>query len=158
VNWDKLFQDVENVDDLYNEWFTCVEQVLKTFVPTRTVVIRPRDKPWMTSEIRRAIRKRNRLLIVFGRLKNLVAWENYRLQRNYTTSLIRSSKERYFANLNVELQNTNIGPKKWWGLVKSLYGNKIQSGIPTLIENDRLIIDVREKAEIFNEYFSTHAV
>jgi hypothetical protein len=155
VNWDKLFQDVENVDDLYNKWFNCFEQVLKTFVPHRTVVIRPRDKPWMTSEIRRAIRKRNRLLKVFGRLKNPVAWENYRLQRNYTTSLIRSSKERYFANLNVELQNPNIGQKKWWGLVKSLYGNKIQSGIPTLIENDRLIIDAREKAEIFNEYFST---
>ena len=59
VNWDKLFQDVENVDDLYNEWFKCFEQVLKTFVPNRTVVICPRDKPWMTSEIRRAICKKN---------------------------------------------------------------------------------------------------
>jgi hypothetical protein len=40
VNWDKLFQDVENVDDLYNEWFNCFEQVLKTFVPNRTTRVK----------------------------------------------------------------------------------------------------------------------
>lgn len=87
--------DVDDVDILYNKWYKSFRQILETFVPNRTVVIRPRDKPWMNSEIRKAIRRRNRLLKLFCRRNSSAAWENYRVQRNLTTSLIRTCKERY---------------------------------------------------------------
>ena len=32
----------------------------------KTVLIRPRDKPWMNTSVRRAIRKRNRLLKILN--------------------------------------------------------------------------------------------
>jgi hypothetical protein len=42
-----------------------------THVPNKTVVIRPRDKPWMKSEVRRAVRKINSLLKSFVQVRIL---------------------------------------------------------------------------------------
>lgn len=155
ANWDDVFTTIDDVDALYDKWYECFRQILETCVPNRTVVIRPRDKPWMNSEIRKAIRKRNRLLKNFCRRKSPATWENYRSQRNFTTSLIRTCKARYFADLNEKLQDPKIGPKRWWGIIKSLYGNKMQSTVSTLLEGDRVITDAKEKATLFNEFFST---
>ena len=34
-------------------------RIVKKYIPSKTVSIRPKDKPWMSSKIRLAIRKRN---------------------------------------------------------------------------------------------------
>ena len=107
----------------------------------------------MNSDIRKAIRKRNRLLKYYCRHKSPRAWENYRVQRNLTTFLIRTAKEKYYTNLSDKLQDPEIGHKKWWGIIKSLYGNKIHSNIPALLEGDWMITDAKEKATLFNDYF-----
>jgi hypothetical protein len=75
------------------------------------------------------------------------------LQRNLTAALIRKCKVSYFANLNKKLQDPKLGPKKWWGIVKSLCGSKIQSKIPVIQDGHRVITDAKEKDELFNEYF-----
>ena len=72
---------------------------------------------------------------------------------------IRAAKKSYYANLNEKLQNPYTGIKKWWGLIKTLYGNKIYSNIPVLVDDDRMIIDSKEKATLFNNYFcSVHEI
>ena len=157
VNWNDIFLNIDDIDHLYAEWFKCFYQVLLKHVPHRTVTIRPRDKPWVNSEIRRAIRKRNRLLKYYCRHKSPEAWEIYRRQRNFTTTLIRKRKLIYYDTLNAKLQNPKIGPKKWWSIVKSLYGSKIQCSTPTLIENNCLVSDAKEKAALFNDYFVTQS-
>jgi hypothetical protein len=81
----------------------------------------------------------------------------YRRQRNFTTTLIRKRKLIYYDTLNAKLQNPKIGPKKWWSIVKSLYGSKIQCSTPTLIENNCLVPDAKEKAALFNDYFVTQS-
>lgn len=155
AKWDDVFMNVENVDALYTKWFECFKEILETHVPNYTIVVRPNDKPWMNSKIRNAIRKRNRLLKFYCRRKNSITWERYRLQRNLTTTLIRSCKAKYFEKLNTKLQDPKLVTKKWWGIVKSLYGSKIHSSIPPLSDGDRIITDAKEKATIFNQYFIT---
>jgi hypothetical protein len=54
--------DELHIDEVYGNWFRCFENIVKKHIPSRTVEIRPKDKPWFTLEIRKAIRKRNRLL------------------------------------------------------------------------------------------------
>ena len=46
--------------------------------------------------------------------------------------------------------------KKFWSLSKSILGSKSQHCIPPLIENSSTISDDVHKAEIFNEFFSSH--
>jgi hypothetical protein len=113
----------------------------------------------MTSVIRREIRKRNRFLKHYCKYKSPEAWEKYRIQRNFTTSCIRAAKKSYYANLNEKLQNPYTGINKWWGLIKTLYRNKIYSNIPVLLDDDKMIIDSKETAMLFNNYFcSVHKI
>ena len=88
----------------------------------------------MNGAIRKAIRKRNRLLKLFNKSKTQSAWEKYRQQRNFTTSLIRKNKVKYFEEVDLKLRDPCTGPKKWWGIVKALYGQKLHSSVPTLVD------------------------
>ena len=108
LNREELFTD-ENVNVVYDKWFQSFHQVLENHVPHRTVVIRPRDKPWMNSLIRKSIRKRDRLLKLNSRYRTLSTWGRYKQQRNLTTSLIRSRKMEYYKNVNLKLQDPNLG-------------------------------------------------
>ena len=157
IHWDDVFVDEDDVDNLYNRWFDCFRKILETYVPNRTVVIRPRDKPWMNSDIRRAIRRRNRLLKRFCRYKDPATWELYRQQRNSTTFVIRNRKKSYHNYLNEKLQDPSLGSKKWWGIIKHFYGRTIQSTVPTLLEGDRLVNNAKDKATLLNDYFCSQS-
>ena len=65
-----------------------------------------------------------------------------------TTLLIHTINEKYYTNLSDKLQDPEIDYKRWWGIVKSHYGNKIYSNIPTLLEGDQMITDAKEKATL----------
>ena len=49
--------NTDNIDDLYCKWYETFREALEFSIPNRIVTIRPRDKPWMSSDIRKAIRK-----------------------------------------------------------------------------------------------------
>ena len=123
-NWDDLFVNIADMDSLYDTWFSIFTSIVKKFIQFWEVTIRPRDKPWMTSAIRRSMRKRDKLLRKFRASNSQTDWINYEAQRNLTVSIIRKEKVLYFAKLNSTLSDFNINAKKWWGVVKSLYGAK----------------------------------
>ena len=125
-----------------------LHQTIEKYIPFKTVTIRPKDKPWMTGQVRLAIRKRNRFLKLHNKRPSLITWERYRSQRNRTTSLIRIAKKSYYEKLNDDLGNVqSISNKKWWGLVKRVYHNNEKSPISSaLLENDVLVMDSLDKA------------
>ena len=57
----------------------------------KKVIIRPREKPWMTCQIRTAVRKRDRLLKTYSKCKSPTSWDRYRVQRNLVVSLVRKA-------------------------------------------------------------------
>ena len=48
--------------------------------------------------------------------------------------------------------------KKYWKLVKSVYGSKQTISIPPLIENGSPISSDEDKAELLNEYFTSQTI
>ena len=148
-----VFTSHNDIKSIYENWFTGLYNVIESHICHKFVTIRPPDKPWMNNSIRRAIRRRNRLFKIHVKKRTGTSWDRYRQQRNLTTSLIRSNKKKYFSNLNERLQDSSTSSKSWWGIVKSLYGAKMQMSIPTLIEGARYICCSKEKSELFNDYF-----
>ena len=114
------------------------------------VTIRPNDKPWMDSKVRVAIRRRDR---IHNKRPSPVTWKCYRAQRNIVTSLIRFAKKSFYERANKDLSNPDINCKKWWSIVNRVCGRENSSSIPTIVENEVPILDSKEKACIFNEYF-----
>ena len=59
-NWSILFEN-KTVNENYSNFLSILNEACDKHIPTKTVVIRPDDKPFMNSSIRKAIRKRNRI-------------------------------------------------------------------------------------------------
>jgi hypothetical protein len=57
--------------------------------------------------------------------------------------------------INTLLADPSTSAKKWWGISKSLYGNKCCSSLPDLIDNNIVISDSQHtyKAQVFNDHF-----
>ena len=158
VDWNDVFDATPfDIDVIYQRFFSLFVSTVESFIPHKNVTIRPRDKPWMTGQIRRSIRKRDRLLKTYSKRKLLVSWDRYRVQRNLVVCLVRKAKINYNIKINQTLSDPAISSKKWWGIVKSLYGNKCHSAIPAICEGNVLISDPKREVHVFNEYFVSQA-
>ena len=62
-------------------------------IPNKTVTIRPSDPPWITSTIKRYIRKRKRAYRKAKHTKLPSHWNKFKQLRNKVVSLIRESKK-----------------------------------------------------------------
>ena len=115
--------------------------------------VRANDAPFMTKALRKAVMLRTRLRNKYSQNRIVENWNNFRRQRNLCVKLFRTEKKRYYNDLAVTLITDN---KKFWKTVKPLFSDKIKSQSKiVLVENDEVISDDRQVAEIVNNYFVT---
>ena len=117
-DWSSLFDTAFDINTVYANWLAHFCAIIEKYIPLKIVIIRSRDKPWMNGDVRRAIRKRNRLLRIHNNRSNDHSWKNYRKERNLTTKLIRSAKQRFYHKINKDLSSPSINVKKWWSISK----------------------------------------
>ena len=111
----------------------------------------------MHNEIRKQIRIRCRIHKIAKRVNTIEQWRKYRAQRNKVTALVRKSKEDYYSRLAHNLNSDqNKSSKSWWNLCKLFYTGKTNKhSIPSIIDDDHVLISDLDKAEAFNNYFSS---
>ena len=148
--WDVGFDIFNDIDDIVMYWSNLLMQVASDFIPNRIVTVHPKEKPWVNADLKKMIRRCN---LLWRRYKRLNA--TFKLLRNRVVSLNRQLRNVYYSGLGEELSSPTMPGRKWWKTVKQVTGDKVYSGIPTLIENGSPIIDSIEKANIFNEYFAS---
>ena len=122
-------------------------------MPLKKKYVVANDAPFMTKTLQKAVMLRTRLRNKYNQNRIAENWNNFRRQRNLYVKLFRAKKNKYYKDLDVTLITDN---KKFWKTVKPLFSDKIrnQSKI-ILVENDKVIFDDRQVAEIFNNYFPT---
>ena len=130
-------------------------QVASDFIPNRVVTVHPKEKPWVNTDLKKMIRRRNLLWRRYKRSGSGDHYATFKLLRNRLVSLNRQLRNVYYSGLGEELSSPTMPGRKWWKRVKQVTGDKVYSGIPTLIENGSPIIDSIEKANIFNDYFAS---
>ena len=52
------------------------------YVPHKQVTIRPNDKPWMTDEVRKKLRRKNRIHKIAKTKNRPQDWAKFRKERN----------------------------------------------------------------------------
>ena len=122
-----------NLNEILNNPFidihTCAERFCKIFfdlackcMPSKSVKIRTRDKPWMTDELRTAFKRRYGLFKRAKRTDDPTDWANYRTFRNTCTTKTRQRKNEYDQELDNKISNNNnFGTKEFYKLVKSFF-------------------------------------
>jgi hypothetical protein len=107
----------------------------------------------MTHTCKRAIRDRNRLYKRFKRTKTQLHETIWRNKACETRVIINLAKLRFKQKLMNTLNDPNLAPKKYWSLVKRIYGSKKGLGIPVIEKDDNQLTTSTAKAKAFTEFF-----
>ena len=68
-------------------------------------------------------------------------------------NIIKSSEEKFYNNLAEKLNTPKTSSKTYWSIMKTFVNGKETPVIPSLLVNNNLISNFRERANIFNDFF-----
>ena len=123
-------------------------------MPNKMIEVHDKDPPWMTPEIKTAIKHKHRIYNKYvKRGCKPIEWEYVRLTRNETSKIIRDARENYFACLGRKLSDPSVGIKTYWSTLNKIVNKKKTTNIPPLLENRLFVTNFQTKADIFNEFF-----
>ena len=80
----------------------------------------------------------------------------YKAVRNIDVAKLRKAEHQFYhpLNTNLSLNQLKSSPLSWWKLAKTALVQSYTTGIPAIKSNaGKLIVDVKEKAELLNSYF-----
>ena len=135
---------------------------VRSCIPAKNVLIRPDDKPWYDSEIRKMSRKRDRLRRKFSLTGNQNVLNRYNFLRNKVNNLKSHAKAHFYNNLELSISDFHSNDKKqFWKVVRHFVKSNItSSSIPPLNsfsvtgQND-YCFSSEEKADLLNKYFTS---
>ena len=158
TDWSFLYNDT--VDIAAKRFTSKFLELAKECIPTSLVTIRPNDKAWYNSDIRKISRHRDRQKSKALQSGKSSDWLKYRLLRNKVNNMKKHAKETFYNTLehNIKEFGTN-NPRLYWKTVKMLVKQKSSNcdNIAILqdpITNQYLSSDI-EKANILNDYFTS---
>ena len=121
-------------------------------IPMKTIRAHS-NKPWLSANLRREMRRRDRLFRQAQRQQTERAWTNWRNQRNLVTNLNRRLKNDHLKQKVSALIENKKSPYKYHKILKSITGFRKSEALPPLIIDDEIVYDDDRKAEAFNDYF-----
>ena len=150
--WDVMdvFDDIDDATDYFTHLYldTC-----KQYIPHKKVIVCPQDKPWMTKAIKRKLKERNKWHKRWKSTKTDHHHNIFQQKRLEANDCMKQAKCLYFEQIKQKLCSANVGNKEYWKLIKTLYGSKIDSGIPSIIDGEEIHSTSRAKCEMFNKHF-----
>ena len=113
-----------------------------------------REPKWVTRYIKNLLRKQKKFYKKY-RLNGFKADDKVKVDRirEECFQAIKTSKENYLKSLGNKVIDKTTGPKTYWSIVNSLLNKCKIPRIPPLLVADKIIIDCKEKAKLFNDYF-----
>jgi len=131
-----------------------VHKIMNDHIPSKMSKTR-HDLPWVTTRIKREMRRRDRLLNKAKRSQLETDWSSFRKQRNLIPKLIKQSYHDYINNIIGNSLADN--PKTFWSYVRR--ANTENLGIPTLVDSDGSThVTLKAKSERLNNHFQSQFV
>jgi hypothetical protein len=152
VDWDSLLVS-DDIDISTSNITRALIDAANTNIPNRVITVRKDNPPWLTSSIKRVIRRKNRLHKRAKRSNLPGHWERFRIARNKCNNLVSNAKITHYSKVSENIRLEKAGSKNWWTLVKSLTGNnECSRTIPPIEHNGNLVFDDIDKSELFNKF------
>ncbi len=127
--------------------------ILSTNIPNKTLEFNNKNAPWITSNVKTAIRRKHRVYKKYvdkGRREE--DWLHVKEVRNETSKMIQLAKETYYLNQGRKLVDPKLGIKTYWSVLNRLVNKKIATTIPPLLENGLFVTNTQIKAYVLNDY------
>ena len=124
---------------------------LNKHAPLKKKILRHNNNAFMTKELQKEIMLQSKLKNKFNEERNHINWCNYKRQHSHCLSILHKTKKEYFNSLNIKQVPDN---KLFWKSVKPFFCDKgSNSSKITLVEENNIISDEEEIANIMNNYF-----
>ena len=137
------------VEDAIEEITSTLLNAANQSIPTKTVRNR-NNKQWVTAELLREMRKRDRLFRNARQTGKDEHWARWKRQRNLVTRLNRELKNNKRQKKIDMLLHSKKDPHKYHTVIKDIAGFKRNDQIPPLISSNRAIGEEASKADAFN--------
>ena len=156
MDWESLKDD--NIDNYVENLKNAIIAITTECVPNRSIKVKPSDPPWLTSALKRHIRKRKRAYKKALRSNLDRHWNKFKTLRNEAITMIRDSKQKFFKKIADKLKSDTLSSKDWWATLKTFIIPNFKSTIPPLEYNGRIYTYETDKSNIFNQYFQGQTV
>ena len=163
INWENIITIKDNdTNSSFDSFFQNFTKLLDKHLPLKKMSIKTfkrRFKPWITKGILKSIKKRNELHSRFMRANDIerknALYQRFKFYRNMLVTLIRKSRQNYFAKYFSE--NSKKIRETWKGIKNIIQMKNRTDSLPTCILNNKgiSISDPLEIANTFNLYFSS---
>ena len=141
------------MNDKYWCFHSLLAPIIEEHAPLKTKRVRPKQPPFMNSKLRKSVNRKAQLRNKFNKYPTRKNWEKYRRQRNITTHIRRESIRNYL------IENcSGKANKTFYNTIRPLVNSKPIALQPTqLLEDDTLVQDEEQIANIMNTYFTNIA-
>ena len=152
--WDNLkhYHDPNKQVEILNK---TVLNIMSNFIPNVEKTFHPCEPEWMNNDIKNLLTNQNK---IFKRFKNngykdedKVILERLKKECQET---IMKAKEKYLKDLGVKLADPTTGQKVYWRILNTFLNKCKIPRIPPLFVDNKFITNCKEKASIFNDFFS----
>ena len=143
---------ISDTNSTYNNLIDILVALLDKFAPMKKKRIRGNQSRFMNKHLSKAIMKRSALKNKYLRDKNVANRDNYKKQRNLCVSMKRNAIKEDLKKTSSNLKGRS---KPFYDMIKPYLTNKgaLCSNDITLLENNILISNEKELADIFNDYY-----
>ena len=125
INWTPLYHTAA-IDNQFALSSSTLSSVFDTHLPLRTVKHHPKDKPWITADVKNNISKRQKAWSTGNTYK-------YNFYRNKVRKLCKFTR-KFFHNSKI-LNTREPNPKKWWTNIKSISGLSKSEPLSSIFHN-----------------------
>lgn len=150
-------QGTQDINIAVTVWERVFRDILHKWIPFRVLKSQRnrKDKKWITADLRRLARHKQRLFRAARSSRSSSDWSEYCRARNHCTAKFRRAKAAYLTRQHQLLSNAPDGSRRWWELAKSMA--KIRSpfkSIPTLKAGGSYATTDSEKASVLATFFA----
>ena len=156
IDWHALEND--DISLYASNLNSTILSLTKECIPNKSIRVRTSDPPWITTLLKRQIRKRKRLYRKAKQTNLERHWIKFRQLRNETNTMIRNSKQQFYNNIAEKLKSKSLSSKDWWSTLKTFISPNLNSAIPPIEFEGIIYTDDFEKANLFNNYFQGQTV
>ena len=124
--------------------------IMSNFIPNETKRFVPRDPPWITKQLKTMLNRKNRL---FRNYKKL-GYKEEDKKRIDTFRVECKQAVETATKLGGKVNDPNTSQKSYWKIINRVMNKCRASKIPPILVKNVFIMNCREKAKLFNDFFS----
>ena len=151
--WQQHFSINPDINWKVKTFIEIIQNIMSNFIQVKRFV--PRDPLWINKQLKTLPNRKYRLFRNYKK-HGYKAEDKVRLDafRRECQEAVDASKKAYLKNLGNKLNDPNTSQKYYWKIINKVMNKCKSPKIPPLLVDNVFILDCKEKAKLFNDFFS----